>query len=103
MSKTIKIIISLLVIMILGFLIHQGNAPTTNKANTISIAGETCIASNGEWSEEFQECTGIDQNSCVALGGEFNECASACRNDTAAEICTMQCVQVCTLKTMNTQ
>ena len=34
---------------------------------------------------------------CSLLGGEFRECESACRNDPFAEICTAQCVIVCSV------
>lgn len=57
-----------------------------------------CLQYNGQWSEEFKECLGIDAATCEKIGGKFNECASACRNDPKAEICTMQCVQVCDVK-----
>ncbi len=54
-----------------------------------------CLSFDGNWLEETQECEGMSQEQCSVLGGTYNECASACRNDPNAEICTMQCVQVC--------
>lgn len=54
-----------------------------------------CEENGGEWNEEFNECLGIDENTCVDGGGEFNPCASACRNEPDAQVCTMQCVIVC--------
>lgn len=54
-----------------------------------------CLSFDGNWLEEFNECEGMPQQMCADLGGNFNECASACRNDPNAEFCTMQCVQVC--------
>jgi hypothetical protein len=54
-----------------------------------------CLSFDGNWIEETQECEGMSQGMCVELGGEFNECASACRNDPDAEVCTLQCVLVC--------
>lgn len=45
--------------------------------------------------EEFNECEWLSEETCNEAGGEFNECASACRNNPEAEICTMQCVLVC--------
>jgi hypothetical protein len=59
-----------------------------------------CIAMGGEWSEDFQECLGIGGETCQEIGGTWNECASACRNNPDAEVCTMQCVQVCEFKTI---
>ena len=54
-----------------------------------------CISSGGTWLPESKECEGIDKETCEQIGGQFNECASACRNDPEAEICTLQCVLVC--------
>lgn len=57
--------------------------------------GELCTMDNGEWDEEHQECLGVNEESCQAMGGMFNECASACRHNPEAQMCTMQCVVVC--------
>ena len=57
-----------------------------------------CTASNGTWSEQYKECTGIGADSCKAIGGTYNGCASACRHDPYAQMCTMNCVQVCTVE-----
>lgn len=56
---------------------------------------ELCEGSGGKWLNEFYECEGIDQSYCQELGGEYNSCGSACRNDPNAEACTMQCVMYC--------
>lgn len=56
---------------------------------------QLCTDSNGNWIAEANECEGISENVCQEMGGKFNECATACRNDPDAEICTMQCVLVC--------
>jgi hypothetical protein len=66
-------------------------------ATATSSAGQKCAAAGGAWSEQYKECTGVNEGSCKAIGGTFNECASACRNDPKAEACIMMCVQVCTL------
>lgn len=55
-----------------------------------------CLLFEGTFNE-YSECLGIDQGQCLSLGGQFNECASACRHDDNAEICTMQCVVTCQL------
>ena len=68
----------------------------------IAYAGE-CVDSmffdcdyyGGTWLAESNECEGISEVNCLELGGEFNECASACRNNPEAQICTLQCVLVC--------
>jgi hypothetical protein len=54
-----------------------------------------CISNNGSWLSKSKECEGVSKEACEKLGGTFNECASACRNDPKAEVCTMQCVIVC--------
>jgi hypothetical protein len=72
----------------------QDSVTSTIQDNTTS----PCQKSGGQWSAEFRECLGIDAATCANIGGKFNECASACRNDPKAEICTMQCVQVCEAK-----
>ncbi len=54
-----------------------------------------CLSFDGNWLEESQECEGMSREQCENLGGTYNECASACRNDPNAEICTLQCVLVC--------
>jgi hypothetical protein len=56
---------------------------------------EACESAEGTWIESAQECEGISAEYCQEIGGNFNECASACRNDPDAQICTMQCVLVC--------
>lgn len=56
---------------------------------------EKCEDNNGKWIESANECEGISQETCNDLGGNFNSCASACRNDPDAQMCTMQCVLVC--------
>jgi hypothetical protein len=54
-----------------------------------------CLSFDGNWLPETQECEGMSKEQCEELGGTFNECASACRNNPTAEVCTMQCVIVC--------
>jgi hypothetical protein len=58
----------------------------------------TCEAHDGNWSAEYKECNGISENTCKSIGGTYDGCASACRHDPKAEMCTMQCVQICTLR-----
>lgn len=54
-----------------------------------------CLSFDGNWLPETRECEGMSKEQCESLGGTFNECASACRNNPKAEVCTMQCVIVC--------
>lgn len=57
-----------------------------------------CQIINGEWLDQYQECMYVSKNWCDKQGGVYNECASACRHDPKAQVCTMQCVPVCQLK-----
>lgn len=59
---------------------------------------DACIEHGGNWIEKHEECENIEENTCSELGGEFNSCASACRNDPNSEICTKQCVLVCSFE-----
>ena len=54
-----------------------------------------CTVYGGQWLPEFNECEYISEEQCSDMNGTFKECESACRHDPDAEICTMQCVQVC--------
>lgn len=57
-----------------------------------------CTDTGKTWVAATNECEGVAKAWCDAYGGTFNECASACRNDPKAEICTEQCVQVCKIQ-----
>ena len=63
--------------------------------NDPSTPEGACLSFDGTWLEESQECEGMAQAQCEELGGVFNECASACRNDVDEQVCTLQCVIVC--------
>lgn len=57
-----------------------------------------CRAQGGTWNAQYRECVGVGPSQCGAIGGRYDECASACRNDPNADVCTMQCVEVCTVE-----
>jgi len=48
--------------------------------------------------EGICEVNQLSKSQCEAQNGQFNECASACRHDPKAEMCTMQCVLTCTFR-----
>jgi eight-cysteine-cluster-containing protein len=82
---------------------------TTVYTTTFEQATETerslaqqCEDAGGTWLDEFNECEYIDETVCAELGGTFDSCASACRNDPEADMCTMQCVPVCSFDTDET-
>lgn len=56
---------------------------------------QECEIKGGIWLKNFNECEQISKEQCTELGGEFNECASACRNDPTADVCIEICVAVC--------
>ena len=57
---------------------------------------QSCVRHNGTWLEQYQECEYASKEWCGSVGGQFDECASACRHDPNLERpCTMQCVPVC--------
>jgi len=62
---------------------------------------EWCELFAGTWLSEYKECEGISERDCLSRGGYFNECASACRHNPGAEVCTMQCIPVCEYATLN--
>lgn len=70
--------------------IEEGFCPTEGPN-----LGGLCEEVGGKWLFDSYECEGVSKESCNEIGGVHNECASACRNDPTAEICTMQCVLVC--------
>ncbi len=80
-----------------GVAVGEPNPSQPDNKKPISDSKALCEAEGGAWDAKYKECTGIDSNSCTKIGGNFNECASACRHDPNAEVCTMQCVLVCEL------
>jgi hypothetical protein len=57
---------------------------------------QSCARHNGTWLEQYQECEYASKEWCDTEGGQFDECATACRHDpNPARPCTMQCVPVC--------
>lgn len=59
-----------------------------------------CKSNNGVWFDDDKTCevNSLSKEECLSKGWEFNECASACRHDSEAKICTMQCVITCSFK-----
>jgi len=70
--------------------------PQEGQIDSLSVQ-TTCIEAGGTWLAEFNECEYIDASTCSVLDGKFNECGSACRNETEIGPCTLQCVPFCKL------
>jgi len=97
MNKSLKILISLLVIVLIagGIYLFQNKDLMNGDVSTNKLA-LACEEHQGIWLEDYMECEYPDSKEwCLEAGGQFLECESACRNDPEAEICTMQCVIVC--------
>lgn len=56
-----------------------------------------CENEGGTYYQDYNECENISENTCEALDGTYEPCASACRHDGEAEICVTVCVEVCSL------
>lgn len=67
-----------------------------DKANEQEVSlARACQNAGGNWLSEHNECEGVMEKWCQEQGGSFDSCASACRNDPDAQMCTQQCVLVC--------
>lgn len=99
MRKTI-IIVSILILAYAAFWVvavrdsNQAGEPAENGEG----AGDPmalCLEQGGKWLADYKECEGADKEWCEGAGGEFDECASACRHIVDAEACIERCVPVC--------
>lgn len=54
-----------------------------------------CEGKQGNWSENYKECMGLNKKMCESLGGNFVGCASPCRHNPKAEMCAQVCVEIC--------
>lgn len=78
----------------------QTDVNTSQNINLTAKSIESCAQKGGEWYPESKVCevNSLVGTQCTELGGEFNECASACRHNPEAQMCTKQCVLTCTFK-----
>lgn len=73
----------------------------SNSNQKLNIKNKSeCESNSGVWYGESNICeiNSFSENMCVARGGEWNGCASACRHDKDAEVCTLQCVLTCSFR-----
>jgi hypothetical protein len=78
----------------------QSEQATSSTSTSQAGGGELaqlCEQANGHWLAEYNECENVTESWCEKQGGSFNACASACRHDPDAQMCTQQCVFVCSL------
>lgn len=76
----------------------SSTSTTQNSSSNPGASESACRASGGVWfaGEKVCEVNSLSESACAARGGVFNGCASACRHDPKAQVCTMQCVLTCT-------
>lgn len=92
---------------------NSGNIVTPPKENILPQTGGSqkitltpdnkegsCKSLGGVWYDGSQVCeiNSFNENQCIDKGGEWNPCASACRHDKDAEVCTLQCVLTCSFR-----
>ena len=68
---------------------NPDDVTTDEKRSSCELMGGTL--------NDYDECLGVDQPGCLVLGGEWEECGSACRHDPDATVCTLQCELYCQL------
>jgi hypothetical protein len=102
-----KIFIAIVIVLVLGlvgtavFLIKKSKTDTPSDVVVRTMDFDYCGVQNGLWINQYKECEGISKEFCQSRGGYFNECASACRHNPEATICTMQCVPICEYAVIN--
>lgn len=67
------------------------------KAEDSTRIEKACTDAGGKYLAPFSECEDVSSAACTAMGGAYNECASACRHEPEGVMCTAQCVPVCSL------
>jgi hypothetical protein len=76
---------------------EQATTSTSTNQTGGSRTARLCEQAGGHWLAEHDECENVTEKWCEEQGGSFNACASACRHDPDAQMCTQQCVFVCSL------
>jgi len=76
---------------------HDDNSHENEIQEKIDIKESSlkCTKAWWNWIIWINECEWISKKTCEEIWWNFNECASACRNNPEAEECIMMCVQVC--------
>ncbi len=68
----------------------------TNGGSEVFSVGQACADRGGNWLPEQSECEIDNSVWCAESGGDFDECASACRHaEDPTASCIMMCVPVC--------
>jgi membrane-bound inhibitor of C-type lysozyme len=82
---------------------YTKNSENQNQDKTEKLtinSKSSCEQNSGIWYVDNNTCeiNSFSEEECKAKGGEFNSCASACRHDPKAQMCTLQCVLTCSFK-----
>lgn len=97
-SLVILVIFSIAV-GILGFMFGNSLQSAMSNSNLdLSSLSVKCINQGGEWLGKTTECEGVSEPFCRSQGGNFNACASPCRNSSGDTMCIQMCLQVCKFK-----
>ena len=67
---------------------------------TDNLPRDLCGTYDGKWITDHKECESISAMQCSLIGGNYNQCDSACRNEPGFPdvACTKNCVQVCSIE-----
>lgn len=91
--QNLLLIILGIIVILLSIVVLVKDSPNHSESE-LSILKDECLLEDGKWLDEFDECQGINQEICDELGGDFQECASACRHQNN-DFCIEVCVKVC--------
>lgn len=80
------------IVLVFGVLYFFANSPVQESSSNMQVS---CEDLGGTWLADYKECEYVSMEACQGLGGEFNECGSACRHQTEQVFCTLQCVPYC--------
>ncbi len=96
-SKRISyfVFIIIWIFIFLGFEKLSHHTHDSKKHHKYELIENKCLKNEWIWISSASECTWISYKICTKLKWKFDWCASACRNDPKATVCTMQCIQVC--------
>lgn len=107
--KGVRIIIFALIFIlaiVFSYIIFTNSDSANNDDETTSTSGlpndvETCVDMGGIWIMGQNDCVQADpdmdiEGYCNDMGGEYNDCVSACQYNSNADGCNdLPCLKVC--------
>jgi len=98
-SRIVKIVvICTLLVVVVGAYFYYENIDSVGDGVVPNALAVICDRDGGIWIAEFNECENITENECSMLGGDYDGCASACRNLDGVDGCIAVCVEVCSFR-----